>query len=142
MSSLPFPHLPSPLSWHTSIAKAAAESAHPTADWQDKCLQGVRTWLNIPPLYTTARVAFSHVPPSERSAHTVPPPGHPCFFQTSNAAWHVTLSDVEPWFVWSSDILRVGKWDKVPKSLIQSKWGATWLGWTSSLNGLLIPAVA
>lgn len=139
MSALPFPSLPSPLAWQSAIAKAAAESAHPTFDWEDQCLHGVRTFLNIPALYTTARVAYSHIPPEHRFQHTVPPPGHPCFFRTSNSAWHVTLSDVEPWFVWSSDILRVGKFDKVPKSLIQDRWGAAWLGFTLELNGVPIP---
>jgi hypothetical protein len=33
------------------------------------------------------------------------------------------------WHIWSTDILRPGFWDFVPLSLIEQKWGLTYLGW-------------
>lgn len=124
-----------------AIAAAAAESAHPTQDLTDDCLIAVRTFLRVPRLFGTARAAWSHIQPARRHAHTVPPPGSPCFFQTGNAAWHVTLADWDPWWVWSTDILRAGRVDRVPKSKIQRDWAAAWLGWTDTLNGWVVPLV-
>jgi hypothetical protein len=122
-----------------AIGRERQESLHPQHDYTDECLVSVRTALGIPALYPTARAAWSYVPVARRHAHTVPPPGTPCFFQTSNSAWHITLADVHPWWVWSSDIKRKGKIDLVSKDLIESRWGASWLGWTELLNDWWIP---
>lgn len=129
-----------------AIAAAVAEQADPHladeygfSDLHDRCEWTVRTLLGIGPGAATAKAAWQAVPVSQRHGHLVPPPGHPVFFQTGNSAWHVTLSDYEPWYVWSTDILRKGKLDRVPKSLIQRRWNAPYLGWTESLNGVAIP---
>lgn len=131
-----------------AIAAAVSEALHPDLarlwdlnppDLHDRCQWTVRTLLRIGGGARTARAAWSNVPVAQRHGHLVPPPGHPVFFRTSNEAWHVTLSDFEPWYVWSTDIKRDGKLDRVPKSLIQNRWNAGYLGWTESLNGVLIP---
>lgn len=131
-----------------AIAAAVAEQAVPDLarlyhldppDLVDRCQWTVRTLLRIGPGAATAKAGWQAVPVPERHGHLVPPPGVPVFFQTSNSAWHVTLSDFEPWWVWSTDIKRKGKLDRVPKSLIQSRWNAPYLGWTSRLNGVEIP---
>lgn len=131
-----------------AILAAAAEQAHPDLarlhgldppDLHDRCLWTVCELLATPHGARTARAAWSLVPVAQRHGHLVPPAGRPVFFQTNNAAWHVTMSDAEPWWLWSTDILRSGKLDRVPKSLIQRRWGARYLGWTSSLNGFVFP---
>lgn len=43
----------------------------------------------------------------------------------------------ETW-VWSTDILRDGYFDYVPMSLIEQKWGLSYLGWTEDDNGITI----
>lgn len=129
-----------------AIARAVAEQANPHLadengfeDLHDRCQWTVRTLLGIGPGAASAKAAWQAVPVSQRHGHLPPPPGHPVFFQTANWAWHVTLSDFEPWWVWSTDIKRKGKLDRVPKSLIQDRWNAPYLGWTDSLNGVMIP---
>lgn len=105
----------------------------------DQCLRTCRIILGVPALAPTAKAAYELLDSADIFAHITPPPGVPCFFRTPNAAWHVTISDVTPWFVWSTDIKRKGQFDRVPKSLIQRAWNAEWLGFARELNGITLP---
>jgi hypothetical protein len=105
----------------------------------DKCLRTCRIMLGIPPGALTAKDAYEALPASDIFQHLPPPPGFPCFFRTPNAAWHVTIADIRPWYVWSTDIKRHGQFDLVLKDVIQRAWDADWLGYATMLNGVAIP---
>lgn len=40
--------------------------------------------------------------------------------------------------IWSTDILRTGRYDHVDGLLIQQKWGLTFLGWSEDINGVTV----
>lgn len=113
-----------------AVAYALKLRAAGRAIWDHLCLKFVRTCLGVPPRYSSARVAWSHVAKSDRHGGSTPPPGVPVFWSPN----HVALS-VGGGYVESTDILREGLIDRVSIDYITRHWGLRYLGWTETLNG-------
>lgn len=103
--------------------------------WAGLCQKGVRIALGAEPGAPTAWAAWQDCPEEDR--HPVggkhPPAGVPAYYRVG--AWgHVGLSAGHG-LIWSTDILRRGLWDKVSIPYIERRWGATYVGWTDTING-------
>lgn len=121
-----------------AVAFALKEHKTPSRLWVSAkgnglCLEFTRTTLDTGPKYGSAKEAYSHVAPGDRHGGAEPPPGVPVFWKVGTW-WHVAVS-AGGGYVWSTDILRKGKVDKVTIGYISRRWGATYLGWTETLNG-------
>lgn len=120
-----------------AVAAALREHKNPTRLWTSPrgnglCLQFTRTVLGVPALFGSAIEAWGHVAPGDRHGGQSPPPGVPVFWRVGR--WgHVAVS-AGGGYVWSTDILRKGKVDKVCIAYLSHAWNATYLGWAETLN--------
>lgn len=100
------------------------------------CLLSVRTWLGIRSKYKSAKEAWLNTPAEDK--HTDPdstPPAGAAIYWSIGKNWHIAMSDGDGYCI-STDIKRRGKADRVKISRIHAQWGATYLGWAESLNGV------
>jgi hypothetical protein len=104
--------------------------------WRGLCLKRARTLLGVPAKYPSAIVAWRHVKKADRHTSSTPPPGVPVFWSIGKYG-HVAVSDGDG-KCFSTDIKRRGRLDLVPISLIGARWGATYLGWAETLNGVRV----
>lgn len=116
-----------------ALAWALSESLRPTRSYEGLCLRFVRECFGIPPLFGTAAAAWEGTAPGDRS-RTLPPPGKPVFWAVGSHG-HVALS-CGFGLCWSSDITRRGRINVVPLAVVEARWGARFLGWSESLNGV------
>lgn len=101
------------------------------------CLKAVREWHGIPALYADARLAWEGTPKEHR--HFSPPPlAAPIFFWTPAGHGHVAVAIGSGWCI-STDQPSSGRVGVVTHREIVEEWGARYLGWTSMLNGRIIP---
>jgi hypothetical protein len=123
----------------TAIATAARESADGTTFGAGLCLQRVRLCYGVGSKYpdaSTAWLSATQKHPETLAARI--PRGAPVFWIGGSAGHgHIAIAtgDGE---CWSTDILRNGRWDKVPIDLIHSRWGLALVGWTEDLNGVRV----
>lgn len=119
------------LSWAIAQVKSASR------DWTGWCLVFVRSCFNVPAKYPSAIEAWSHA----KYKHTggVPPKGAPVFWRVGKFG-HIAISDGGG-YVYSTDILRRGKVDRVPITYVTSHWKATYLGWTEDVNDVRVITV-
>jgi hypothetical protein len=97
------------------------------------CLQFTRECGDIPAKYDYAIDAWY----GAKHRHTgTPPPGAPTFWAGGKAG-HIAPS-VGGGRVASTDILHAGYTDYASIPYISQRWGKTYLGWTSELNGVPI----
>jgi hypothetical protein len=115
-----------------AVTRAANEARSPSRDWTGYCLMWVRTMLGIPVKYPSAIKAWEGAADKHTSGN--PPEGVPVFWRGGNFG-HVALS-AGGGKVYSTDIRRRGKVDLVPITEIRDRWGYTYLGWATDLNGV------
>lgn len=116
---------------------AVADVRSGEAIWRGLCLKRARTLLGIPARYPSAIAAWENAPASRRhEGDPHPPRGVPVFWRGGKYG-HIAVSDGDG-FCFSTDIKRRGRLDRVPISLIHARWGLTYLGWTSWLNGEVV----
>jgi hypothetical protein len=115
---------------------AVADVAGGPAVWRNLCLKRVRTLLGVPAKYASAILAWRHVAPEDRHDDPEPPRGVPVFWAIGTYG-HVAVSDGGGW-CFSTDIMRRGRLDRVPIALISQRWGATYLGWSETLNDVRV----
>lgn len=117
---------------------AAREVVRPSRDWSGLCLMFVRTCYHpdIPKRADAAIEAWAAVERTDRHPRATPPPGVPLFWEIGKHG-HVALSAGQG-KCFSIDIRRRGKADLVPIDLIAQRWGARYLGWADTLNGVRI----
>lgn len=124
-----------------AIAEARAQSQDGTTFAAGLCLQRVRLCYQIGPRYLDATEAWRNA--SHQHPETDPrkiPRGVPVFWTGgSEGHGHVAIATGDG-YCWSTDILRRGRWDKVPIPAIRQKWGLPLAGWTEDLNGVLVYA--
>lgn len=122
--------------------KAGLEFAHrehvdPSRWWENDCQMFSRMALGAPGglIFDTAKKAFLQIPHADR--HPVggkhPPAGVPVYFRLPNPFWHAAISAGKG-LIWSTDITRRGRIDKVSIGYLERRWGADYLGWTESIN--------
>ena len=117
-------------SYANAVAYAEQQRKAPTRDWTYLCQKFARTCVGAAAWGSTALKAWYAIPVSHRHGGT-PPPGSLVYFDDPNRvgeAGHVVFM-VTNGYCYSNDILRRGKIDKVPLSLIRTKWGMRQLGW-------------
>ena len=124
--------------WPNATLRWAQEAERGARKWYNLCLRFARMAIGVPARYPTAQSAWNHIPPSRRHRGDAPA-GYPEWWNTGKGrAGHVGISDGRG-NVYSNDILKHGKIDLVPRTRIHGKWGATYLGWSSNLNGVDLP---
>lgn len=124
-----------------STAWARGQSKSPSKNWYMLCLNFVMNALGAPSTGTPSAIKGWHkTPSSQRRTSGTPPKGHPIYWSTGTYG-HVALSDGNG-YCWSNDISRRGKIDRVKISTIGRKWGARYLGWTTTYIGHSIPSAA
>ena len=120
-----------PRSTAAAIAWAENEAANGTGDWYRACLAFVAQsygWNFSGFKY--AKEAYDHMPANMKHDHDRnPPPGALMFWDTGKRAGHVALY-IGDGNIASNDIVRPGYIDIVPATDIETKWGATYLGWS------------
>ncbi len=115
-----------------AVARAAAESAHPTADLKGLCDHAVGLWYGLAHSgQASARTHWLAIP-ANRKAPLAPrqPAGALVFYGVVSSGYgHVAIADGNG-YIWSTDILRAGKVDRVPWQMVVQKWGLPLLGWS------------
>ena len=111
--------------------------------WRRKCLVFVRSAWDLPAQDGSAQLEWNSIPMIDRHPNKRPPVGAPCFWQGPSPEGHVAIvveyrNDVP--YIASNDIVKKDRIDLVPLSRITEDWNsATWLGWTTVLQGRDLP---
>lgn len=114
-----------------AIANARTEADTASRNWAGYCLMFVRTTLGVGRRYNSAIEAWNAAKVKHRNDDN-PPAGVPVFWRIGKFG-HIALSDGDG-YVWSTDIKRRGKVDRVKLSYVHERWGADYLGWTEDVN--------
>jgi hypothetical protein len=106
--------------------------------WHNLCQKFVRTALGAGPGSPSAKAAWQSLPQKRRrDTHTPtrkPPAGVPVYFRMNTPYWHAALSAGRG-YIWSTDILRPGRVDKVSIRYLERRWNAEYVGWATHING-------
>jgi hypothetical protein len=115
------------------LAWALAQVKQASQDWTNLCQMFARSCVNAAAWASTARRAFEATPLINRHDGT-PRGGSLVYFGKPGVdPGHATYAHPDkPGYVFSSDILRKGKIDVVPITLIVNKWGLPYRGWIDS----------
>lgn len=119
-----------------AVAWAVARIADPGQDWSNQCQRFTRTCLGVGGGFPSAITAWRGTAKADRSPSRTPPAGVPCYYSGGKYG-HAVLSAGDG-YVYSTDIKRRGKVDRVPLSMVENRWGYTYLGWTRTINGVRI----
>lgn len=115
-----------------AVAAAAQQSAHPTLNLKGLCDHAVALWYGLDHSgQPSARQHWLNIPSSRKyPGATHFPEGALVFYGVVSSGYgHVAIADGKG-FIWSTDILRAGKVDRVPWRLVYTKWGLPLLGWS------------
>ena len=119
-----------------ALAKAFAENQHdhPIASgWFDLCQVFSRQCVGAPPFGTSARLAFEGTPTAHRHTSSPPPPGSLAYYGRPGVGDGHAVFVVEGGMVWSTDILRHAKVDKVRWDTFTNGkpkgWSLPYRGW-------------
>jgi len=111
-----------------AVAYAKAEQAHASRNWSNLCQMFSRSCVGAAAWAPSAREAFNAIPAQHRHMG-VPPQGALVYFGNAvSGTGHATFSDGNN-YVYSTDILRPGKVDRVKIDLIVKNWGLPYRGW-------------
>jgi hypothetical protein len=114
-----------------SQAKEFAKQQHRSGSsgWLNLCQMFSRQCVGAPPFGASAREAFNSTAPEHRHKTTPPPPGSIAYYGfADHGAGHAVFA-VNGGFVWSNDILRRGRIDRVRWNVFESKWNQPFRGW-------------
>ena len=120
-----------------------AEARDGATGWRANSLAFVRHAWDLPADESSPQFEWESTPLIARHSDRLPPIGAPCFWKGPSPLGHAAIA-VEyrcgtP-SVACSDIAKLGRVDVVPLSRIEREWpSATWLGWTSVLQGRRLP---
>ena len=115
-------------------AKAFARQQHRSgsSSWLNLCQMFSRQCVGAPPFGASARLAFNGTPPEQRHTSGPPPAGSIAYYGFRDRGAGHAVFVVEGGFVWSNDILRRGRIDRVRWNVFQSRWGLPYRGWISA----------
>jgi hypothetical protein len=102
---------------------ALHESRHPSQNWTIKCQVFSRQCVGAPPFGDSARLAFNGVPAEHKHTSSPPPPGSIAYYGPEGSGDGHAVFVVEGGHVWSTDILRPGKVDRVKWNVFNQIWG-------------------
>jgi peptidoglycan hydrolase-like protein with peptidoglycan-binding domain len=115
-----------------SRAKTFAQHQHDrprAAGWFNQCQAFSRQCVGAPPFGTSARLAFNAIPAAHRHTSSPPPAGSIAYYGRSDRGFGHAVFVIEGGFVWSNDILRRGKIDRVKWNIFVPRWGLAYRGW-------------
>ena len=107
-----------------------------------ECLMAVRECYGFPAVEDDAIGSWS----SSAHKHRVSDPnriprGVPVYWSGgSKGHGHIAIANGDG-TCWSTDIKRIGFFDRVPITQIHDHWGLTLLGWSEEVNGFLVPQI-
>lgn len=113
-------------------ARAFAWQQHqrPRSDgWYNQCQMFARQCVGADSFGRSARLAFNNVPPGHRHQSSPPPPGSIAYFGRSDRGSGHAVFVIEGGYVWSNDILRRGRIDRVKWDVFVPRWGLAYRGW-------------
>jgi hypothetical protein len=97
--------------------------------WFNQCQAFARQCVGAAPFGGSARIAFNSIPPEHRHASFPPPPGSIAYYGRREKGFGHAVFVVEGGFVWSNDIRRRGKIDRVKWNVFVARWGLPYRGW-------------
>lgn len=120
-----------------AVVWAVRQILHPAKDWTNRCQEFTRRALGVGGGAPSAIAAWRAVAKRDRHPSRTPPAGVPVYWSGGKYG-HAALSAGDG-YVYSTDIKRRGKVDKVPLALIEQRWkGYRYLGWARTINGVRI----
>ena len=126
-------------------AKEFAQFQHerPRAQgWYNQCQMFSRQCVGAPPFGSSARLAFNNIPAANRHTSSPPPPGSIAYYgHPDRGAGHAVFV-VEGGHVWSNDILRKGRIDRVAWNVFPSAWRLPYRGWIDSCPAGSLPILS
>lgn len=128
---------------NASQAATWAEARDGTTGWGAKSLGFVRHAWDLPADESSPQFEWDSAPLIARHSDRKPPVGAPCFWKGPSPAGHVGIT-VEyrsgtPW-VACTDLSKLGRVNVVALTRIEREWpSATWLGWSTVLQGRALP---
>lgn len=129
-----------------ALAWCLSQSTRPTRDWTDDCYLFTRTAYDLPAVgdvdgngratAVDGWKAAKHRHP-ETDPHKIPR-GVPVFWSGGSHGDGHAAPSVGGGQIWTTDLIRPGRIDLAPISLVHRQWGLTLLGWTEDLGGHVI----
>ena len=120
-----------------AIAFARDESKGPTRNWNNLCLQFVRTCYRVPPREPNARLGWANAKKRHKTSNAASiPAGVPVWWNTKTTNDHVAISAGNG-MCYSTDVPR-GKVGLIGINDLSKRWGATLLGWSEDINGVRV----
>jgi hypothetical protein len=112
-------------------AKEFAQQQHRSGSqsWFNLCQMFSRQCVGAPPFGTSAREAFNGIPAQSRHTSSPPPAGSIAYYGHSDHGAGHAVFVVHGGFVWSNDIVRRGRIDRVRWDVFVSRWGLPYRGW-------------
>lgn len=114
-------------SYAQAKAFAEHERVHPMRNWTFLCQSFARQCVGSPAFGTSALRAWNATPAKWKRTQGPPPPGSIAYYGTKGAGHAVFV--VENGMVYSTDIKRKGKIDKVPWDVFPRVWGLKYRGY-------------
>ena len=113
-------------------AKEFAQQQHRDGraqEWYRLCQVFARQCVGAPAFGASAREAFNAQPASFRHTSSPPPAGSIAYYGFPDRGAGHAVFTVHGGFVWSNDILRSGKIDRVQWDVFMSEWHLPYRGW-------------
>ena len=113
-------------------AKAFALHQHKnpiSSGWYRKCQVFSRQCVGAAPFGDSARLAFNGTPEEHRHKSSPPPPGSIAYYGFRDSGTGHAVFVVEGGHVWSNDIERRGRIDRVKWDVFPSAWKLPYRGW-------------
>lgn len=107
--------------------------------WRNLCQKFVRTSLGAPGGAASAKAAWQGLRDEQKRGpgNRKPPRGVPVYFRLDTPYWHAALSAGNG-YIWSTDVIRTGRVDKVSITYLERRWDAEYLGWATHVNGVRV----
>ncbi len=115
-------------------AKEFALQQHRTgsSSWLNLCQMFSRQCVGAAPFGASAREAYNNTDEKFRHQSSPPPPGAIAYYGFKDRGAGHAVFAVNGGFVWSNDILRRGRIDRVRWDVFQSRWKLPYRGWISA----------
>lgn len=122
-----------------AVRRARREHQRGAPVWRNLCQKFVRTMIGAPGGAASAREAWLAYPDEQNRGpgNRRPPIGVPVYFRLDTPYWHAALSAGKG-YIWSTDIIRKGRVDKVSIAYLEHRWNAEYLGWATHSNGVRV----
>lgn len=116
---------------HQAKDFALAEHHHASINWFRQCQVFARNCIGSPPFGGSARLAFNSIPDRHRHESFPPPSGSLAYYGFAGHGTGHAVFAVDGGWVWSTDILRHGKIDKVRWDVFTKSngWNLPYRGW-------------